>query len=144
MKNPRMGVLALLVALLWVTGCATTAKLVTAKDDGMSQLYRVSRTGAWKIAKTVLHWEGSDGLEEHRAKGLLVARNGNKWVPWGTLKAVWVERVDRQHTRVTVVSKRHSGINLGTISSEAKFHKRFAQALKIVKRGRRLPSEPPE
>lgn len=144
MTRLRMRALALLVALVWVTGCATTANVVRAKDDGTSKIYRVSSTRAWKIAKTVLRWEGSEAVEEHRAEGYLLARSGKKWVPWGALMVTWVERIDRRHTKVTVVTKRRVGMDIATTSSEARFHKRFAQAVKIVKKGRSLPPEPPK
>ncbi|MFQ5520896.1 MAG: hypothetical protein ACE5FK_05835 [Candidatus Methylomirabilia bacterium] len=144
MNRLRIGVLVLLVALVWVTGCVTRANVVMAKDDGTSHVYHVNRVRAWKIAKTVFRWEGGEALDEHRAQGILVVRSGAKWVPWGGLKAAWMERVDRTHTKVTVVSKRYLGINVGTSSSEARFHERFAHALKLVKAGKSLPSELPQ
>lgn len=145
MNRPRMTVLVLLVALVWATGCVTRANVVLAKDDGTSQIYHINRIRAWKIAKTVFHWEGDEALEEHRSQGILVVRSGGgKWTPWGGLKAAWVERVDRIHTKVTVVSKSYLGVDVGMSSSEAKFHERFAQAVQITRAGRSLPSEPPQ
>lgn len=144
MNKSRMGVLALLVALVWMTGCVTRANVVNAKDEGTSQVYGVSRVRAWRIAKTVFRWEGSDALEEHRTRGILVVRSGEKWVPWGGLKVVWVERMDRKHTKVTVLSRRYIGIHVGMTLTEARFHERFAQAVEIAKAGKALPAEPPE
>lgn len=144
MNAERLRGFVLLMALVATTGCATTATVATAKDEGMSRVYRISSRQAWKIAKTVFRWEGSNPVEEHRTKGILVVRNGEKWVPWGSLQAAWVERAGRRHTRVTVVSRGNIGIDVGTTSSEVRFHERFAQAVKIVRAGKSLPAEPPK
>ncbi len=138
-----MRVLAVLLALGWVAGCATTADLVKTKDEGTSQVYNVNRAQAWQIAKAVFRWEGSDAIEEHRAEGYLVARRGKDWAPWTALTVAWVEGVDRKHTKVTVVTKRRMRVNVATTSSETNFHKRFAQAVGIVRAGKLLPPGPP-
>jgi hypothetical protein len=136
-------VFTLLIGLVWATGCATTADVVRTRADGMSRVYHVSPTQAWKIAKTVFRWEESDVTEEDRAEGYLVARRGKKWTPWSVLTIAWVEGIDRKHTRVTVVTKRRTGIHIGTTSIENSFHEHFAQALKIIKAGKFLPPGPP-
>ena len=143
-KTPRLRGFVLLMVLLATTGCVTAASVATAKDEGLSRVYRISSKQAWKIAKMVFRWEGKDLIEEHRTEGVLVARNGEKWQPWGSMQAAWVERVDRRHTRITVVSKGNIGVNVKKTSSEARFHVRFGQALKIVRAGRSLPVEPPK
>lgn len=142
MKKSRMTVFALLAVLVWATGCATTADVVRAKNDGMSKVYLVSTSKAWQIAKVVFRWDGSDTFEEHRAKGILIAKNGKGWMPWASTKVAWVERLGRKHTRVTIVTKRRIG-DVATNSSETSFHKRFAYAVRIVKAGGRLPSKSP-
>lgn len=144
MNKPRLAVFALLVALVGVTACATMADVVKTKDEGTSKVYRVSSAQAWKITKTVFRWEGSDAIEEHRPRGYMVSRRGKEWAPWTALTVAWVERIDRKHTKVTVVTKRRIGMDVGTTSSETRFHKRFAQCVKIVKAGKFLPPIPPE
>lgn len=142
MKKSRMTVFALLVALVWATGCATTADVVRAKNDGTSQVYLIGSGQAWQIAKVVFRWEGSDSFEEHRAKGILVAKNGKEWMPWSSTKVAFVERLGRKHTKVTIVTKRRIG-DVATNSSETSFHKRFAYAVRIVKAGGHLPPKSP-
>lgn len=143
MRKPRLTVFTLFVALVWVSGCASTAGVVNAKDDGTSQVYQVSSAQAWDIAKRVFRWQGSDAIEEHQSEGYIAASSGKKWVPWGSMMVAWVDRVDRNKTKVTVVTKRRIG-DVGTNSSETTFHKHFAEAVKIVKAGKPLPPEPPE
>ena len=141
MLKPKTIVFAMLVALLGVTGCATPANMVETKDQGLSQVYHVSPRQAWKIAKTVFHWEAFDLIEEHRKKGYMIGRNGNEWVPWTALTIAWVDRIDRKHTKVTILTKRRAGFKSG--ASETTFHQRFAQAVRMVKKGRLLPPNPP-
>jgi len=143
MKKAKLTVFSLLVVFAVVTGCASTAGVVTAKEDGSSQVYQVSSSQAWEITKTVFRWHDSDAIEEHQREGYILATNGKKWVPWSSMMVAWVDRVDRNKTKVTVVTKRRIG-DVGTGSSEATFHKHFAEALKIVKAGKALPPERPE
>ena len=143
MKKTAMAVVALLVGFGGLAGCATTASVVHDKDDGSSQVYQVNTTQAWEIAKTVFRWQGGEDIEEHRPKGYLLARSGATWVPWGSMMVAWIDQVDGKKTKVTVVTKRRIG-DVGTNSSEEEFHKRFADAVKIVKAGKRLPAEPPK
>ncbi|MGH7474249.1 MAG: hypothetical protein ACREJW_09920, partial [Candidatus Methylomirabilales bacterium] len=108
-----------------------------------TQVYQVSSSQAWEITKTVFRWHDSDAIEEHQREGYILATNGKKWVPWSSMMVAWVDRVDRNKTKVTVVTKRRIG-DVGTGSSEATFHKHFAEAVKIVKAGKALPPERPE
>ena len=144
MKKQSMTMLVLLVVLVWVTGCATMADVVTAKDEGTSQVYPVSPDQAWEIAKTVLRWEGSDTIEEHRAEGYMLTSSGLNLISWGAVMGVWVDPIDQNQTKVTVVTKRRLSLNIATTLTETTFHKRFAQAVQLVKAGEPLSRVPPE
>lgn len=141
MDKRKTIVVALLVLFLGVTGCATPAHMVETKNQGTSQVYHVSPNQAWKIAKTVFRWEAFDVIEEEPGKGYIVGRSGNEWVPWTTLTIAWVDRIDRTHTKITVLTKRRAGFKSG--ASETSFHQRFAQAVRMVKKGKLLPPVPP-
>jgi hypothetical protein len=143
MKKASWTVFSLLVVFAAVTGCATTEGVVKSKQDGTSQVYQVNSSQAWEITKTVFRWHDSDAIEEHQREGYILATNGKKWVPWASMMVAWVDRVDRNRTKVTVVTKRRMG-DVDTGSSEATFHKHFAEAVKIVKAGKALPPEAPE
>ncbi len=65
-------------------------------------------------------------------------------VSMGAVMGAWIDPVDKDNTKVTVVTKRRIATNLATTLTEATFHKRFAQAVDIVKAGKTLPSAPPE
>ena len=62
----------------------------------------------------------------------------------GAVMGAWVEPVGQGQSKVTVVTKRRVATNLATTLTETTFHKRFAQAVTIVKAGQSLPSTPPE
>ncbi len=142
MRNKRkLTVAGTFMVFLGVIGCATTVKMVETKQQGLSQVYHVSTSQAWKIATTVLEWENIDVVEENRSKGYLVAQSGKEWAPWSTMTVVWVDRVDRKHTKVTVFTKRRMGVKDRT--SETTFQEHFAQAVQIVRAGKFLPPVPP-
>lgn len=125
-----------------VTGCAVTlADVQASKAGGTARVYTVSADDAWRIARTVLRWEGADAIEEHREQGMMLTSFGPGWVGGG-VGGAWVERVDSQTTKVTVVT---SGRMRGQIKPllESTFHRRFEEALAIVKSGQPLPVRAP-
>jgi len=131
-----------LVAML--NGCATMGDVLKAKNEGTVKVYPVNADQAWEIAKTVFRWEGTDTIEEHRAENYMLTSSGLNFVSWGAVMGAWIEPVDENNTRVTVVTKRRIATNIATTLTETTFHKRFAQAVEIVKKGNQLPSTPPE
>jgi hypothetical protein len=119
------------------------ADVTRAKDEGTSQIYSVDADQAWKIAMTVFRWEGSDAIEEHRAEGYMLTSSGPTVGTMGKVMGAWIGPVIEGQTKVTVVTKRRVATNLFTTLTETTFHRRFAQAVKIVKAGKPLPLEPP-
>jgi len=143
-KMKILGVLLSSVMLAWITGCATMGDVVKSKDEGTVQVYPVSADKAWEIAMTVFRWEGGDAIEQHRSEGYMLTSSGMNLVSAGTVMGAWIEPMGQDNTKVTVVTKRRIATNIATTLTEATFHKRFAQAVEIVKRGERLPLKPPE
>ncbi len=137
-----VGLFLVLLALL--AGCATMSDVMRSKDDGTAQVYPVDAEQAWEISRTVFRWEGADAIEEHKADGYMLTSTGMNWVSYGAVMGAWIDAVDKNNTKVTVVTKRRIATNLATTLTEATFHKRFAQAVEIIKKGQRLPSAPPE
>jgi hypothetical protein len=113
------------------------------KGPGTSEVYPVTADQAWEIAKTVFRWEGADAIEEHRSENYMLTSSGMNMVSYGTVMGAWIDPVDQNSTKVTVVTKRRLSTNLATTLTEATFHKRFAQAVEIVKAGKKLPLAPP-
>jgi len=146
MKKQWMQILVVLVLVVWVTGCATMSDVVRSKEEGKgtSKVYPIDADQAWEIAKTVFRWEGTDAIEEHRTEGYMLTSSGMNLITSGAIMGAWVEPVDKNSTRVTVVTKRRVATNIATTLTEATFHNRFAQAVEIVKKGERLPLRPPE
>jgi hypothetical protein len=136
----------LVMAVLGLAGCATLNDVVQEKNQGggTAQVYPVDTDQAWKIAMTVFRWEGSDAIEEHRDQGYMLTSSGTNFVSAGAVMGAWVEPAGRSQTKVTVVTKRRMATNLATTLTETTFHKRFGQAVTLVKAGQPLPARPPD
>ncbi|QDC44643.1 hypothetical protein [Methylophilus medardicus] len=138
---------AMLTALaLSVSACSTMQDVVKVKQsgaEGTTKQYAVSEAQAWEIAKTVFRWEGADAIEEHRDQHYMLTSSGVNLVSWGAVMGAWVEPLENDDTKVTVVTKRRVTVNVATTLTETTFHKRFAQAVNIIKQGKPLPAEAP-
>ena len=140
----RFSLVALLMVLGFALGgCATTGDALREKESGTMKVYPVTNDQAWDIARQVFRWEGADAIEEHRADGYMVTSSGMNFVSEGTVMAAWVEPAINDGSAVTVVTKRRIATNIFTTLTEGTFHKRFAQAVEIVKAGKKLPVTPP-
>lgn len=138
-------VVILLMAVL-LGGCATLSDVQRAKEEGSegtTKTYPVTVDQAWEICKVVFHWEGSDAIEEHRDQGYMLTSSSQNLWSLGTVMGAWVKPIDANNTEVTVVTKRKLATNVFTTLTEGTFHKRFAQAVRIVQRGEKLPLRPP-
>ncbi|MRR07698.1 MAG: hypothetical protein EG828_12335, partial [Deltaproteobacteria bacterium] len=107
-------------------------------------VYPVTVDQAWEISKTVFRWEGADAIEEHRDEGYMLTSSGPNLVSWGAVMGAWVKPVNQENTEVTVVTKRRITINVATTLTEGTFHNRFDQAVKIIKKGEKLPRNAPD
>ena len=143
-KMKILGPVLVSVMLVWVTGCATLGDVVRSKDEGTVQVYPVNADQAWEIAMTVFRWEGADAIEQHRSEGYMLTSSGMNLVSSGAVMGAWIEPAGQDSTKVTVVTKRRIATNIATTLTEKTFHKRFAQAVGIIKKGERLPLKPPE
>ncbi|HAK89853.1 MAG: hypothetical protein A2077_02620 [Nitrospirae bacterium GWC2_46_6] len=144
MKCKVFGMVAVVIFAVGLLGCASMSDVVKAKSDGTVEVYPVSSEQAWEIARTVFRWEGTEAIEEHKAEGYMLTSSGMNFISAGAFMGAWIEALDKNKTRVTVVTKRRVATNIATTLTESTFHKRFAQAVAIVKNGKSLPSEPPE
>lgn len=141
----RITLLGLLIAVsVWLVACATMSDVMQSKDQGTVKVYPVNADQAWDIAKTVFRWEGADAIEEHRKEGYMLTSAGMNLISAGAVMGAWIESVDNNSTKVTVVTKRRIQTNLATTLTETTFHKRFAQAVDIIKEGKPLPPTPPQ
>ena len=129
------------------TGCATMNDVVRVKEagtEGTTKVYPVNADQAWDISKMVFRWEGSDAIEEHKDQGYMLTSSGMNMVSWGAVMGAWIKPIDKDNTEVTVVTKRRITINVATTMMEGTYHKRFAQAVEIIKQGQPLPRNTPE
>jgi hypothetical protein len=107
----------------------------------MSRVYPVNAEQAWEIARTVFRWEETEAVEEHRAEGRMLASSRESPISWGTMMGVWIEPVDKDKTRVTVVVKRKNPVEVSSPFTEANFHDDFEMAARI-KAGRSFTPAP--
>jgi hypothetical protein len=73
----------------------------------------------------------------------MLTSSGPNLVSHGTVMGAWIKYINDDETEVTVVTKRRITINVATTLTETTFHKRFAQAVEIVKKGWPLPTIAP-
>jgi hypothetical protein len=73
----------------------------------------------------------------------MLTSSGINLVTWGAVMGAWIDPIDKNNTQVTVVTKRRISVNVATTLTETTFHKRFAQAVDIIKAGNSLPVTPP-
>jgi len=150
MKKMGFNILAIIMLSSFfavLNGCATMNDVVRVKEagtEGTVKVYPVNTDQGWDIAKTVFRWEGSDAIEEHRDQNYMLTSSGMNLVSWGAVMGAWIEPVDKENTKVTVVTKRRITVNVATTLTEGTFHRRFAQGVEIIKKGQRLPLTPPD
>jgi hypothetical protein len=73
----------------------------------------------------------------------MLTSSGINFYSYGTVMGAWIEPLARAETKVTVVTKRRLQTNVFTTLTESTFHRRFADAVAIVKSGAPLPDSPP-
>lgn len=129
--------------LLTLSGCATMQDVVQDKAEGTTKNYPVSEAQAWEISKTVFRWEGSDAIEEHKDQHYMLTSSGLNLVSYGAVMGAWIDSLNAENTKVTVVTKRRVKLNIATTLTETTFHNRFAQAVQIIKSGKPLPAAAP-
>jgi hypothetical protein len=125
-------------------GCRSMSDVIKDKDSGTVETYPVDSDQAWKIAMQVFRWEGADAIEEHRDQNMMLTSSGMNFWSAGAFMGAWIEAIDPTTTKVTVVTKRRIATNIATTLTETTFHRRFRQAVAIVKSGKPLPIEPPQ
>ncbi len=133
--------------IVLLSGCSTMNDVVRVKEngsEGTAKVYPINEDQGWTIAKTVFRWEGADAIEEHKDKGYMLTSSGMDLISAGAVMDAWIEPVDKENTKITVVTKRRLTINVFTTLMESTFHKRFAQAVEILKQGKPLPDIAPK
>ena len=135
-----------MLSILALTGCASMGDVVRAKEsgsEGVTRVYPVTPEQAWDISKMVFHWEGANDIEPHRDQGYMLTSSGWNVFSWGTYMGAWIRPIDANNTEVTVVTKRKASMSLVTKLTESKYHRRFEEAVGIVKSGQPLPLSRP-
>ncbi len=121
-----------LLPLLALCGCATVQDALENKADGTAKVYPVPEARAWDIARRVFRWEGADAIEDDRPERVMITSTAGAY---GTVMACWIEPLDAEQTKVTVVTKRRYQLSLFTSLTESTFQWRFGQAVEMLKSG---------
>lgn len=129
-----------------MTACSSMNSVVKAKKDGKgtTEVYAIGENDAWEIAKKSFRWGGTDAIEEHREDGFMLTSSGMNLVSSGAVMGAWIEPIDENHTKVTVITKRRISVDLATTLTEGKFHKYFAAGVSYKSKGEKLPIEKPD
>ena len=129
LSSDKLRVFLVALSFLILAGCATTfGDLVRSKEagEGMSSVYKINVDRAWGIAKRVSQWEGIAEIIENRAEGYMLMKSGADWYYKGTLIGIWIEPIDKDQSKVTVITKAKRSLDTLRRMSEPDFHKSFA------------------
>ncbi len=118
-------------------------------DQGITMIYRVNKDQAWEIVRAVLRWQHSNKIEDHLDQDYVLTSIGIVSCPCRTEVGVWVEPLNDDETKITIITRGRSSKNLFTNietfpdTIKPDFHMRFRKAVDIVKSGKELPFTPP-
>jgi hypothetical protein len=111
--------------------------------EGTSAVYAIKPDQAYELTKLVFRWNKSELIEEHRDQNYLLTNidqpGGN-----GAICGAWVQRVDDENTKVTVVTRRRNPTSLSTPLTESTFQDDFRRGVEILRSGNTLPLVRPQ
>jgi len=142
---PRVVCAALAVLVVSFAGCATKRDLVVAKvkGRGTERVYPVSFDQAWSISKTILEFERTEKIEEHRSEGYMVTSDEISALTPSTYIGVFLEAEGSRQAKVTIVTRRRTPTQAYAALSEGGFHRKFAELLKLIAAVGPLPPDSP-
>ena len=144
MKKFHFLLIVILISSIYLIGCASMSDVIASKDEGTVGVYPVTKDQAWDISIAILRWSGTDAIEMHKKQGYMLTSKGQNFISMGSMIGVWVEPIDENNTKVTVVTKRKMATNIATGFTEDSFQRKFVQTVKIIKSGKTLPIEEPD
>jgi hypothetical protein len=98
--------------LLSAAGCSTLDDARTAKGSGRTREYNAPFDTVWDTAEQAVHDMGLQIPSQNKEEGYILAQKGITAFSYGENVAVFVEKVDDQHTKVEVVSKKAVATNI--------------------------------
>ena len=97
-------------ALLY--GCATLADARMAKGSGSSKIYNVLIDRIWNAMPEIIKSVGLEYAGDNRQEGYILAQRGITAFSYGEEVAIFMTPVDKNKTRVEIVSKRALATNI--------------------------------
>jgi hypothetical protein len=123
--NRLWGAFGASVAAAVLAGCGTVSGVADSKSEGVARVYAVGQERAKEITRKIFADKEVESVEE-RPGNLLVGTVGMGWMSMGTVVGCWLDPVDADHTRATVLCKRKMATNVVTYLSEEEFHQQFS------------------
>jgi len=120
-----LGTVLLSLAAALLAACGTVSGVADSKADGVARVYAVGQARAKEITRQIFTNNKVESVEE-RPDNLLVGTIGMGWWSWGTVVGCWLDPVDANHTRATVLCKRRMSTNVVTYMTEDDFHQQFS------------------
>lgn len=125
--------------------CATRQDVVVSKlrGRGTPHVYSVTPDQAWAISKTILSFEHTETVDEHRQDGYMLTSEDTGSLSPGTYMGVFVEPDGARSAKVTFIARRRSALQAYSALDDNTFHKRFADLLGLIATVGPLPAAPP-
>ena len=102
----------LILFVVAAAGCATMADARNGKGTGRFRVFPVPYDRIWATIPEVIDGTGLEIREQNKDAGLMLAdRPSGAWTS-GEFVAIFVDKVDENHTRVEVVSRKRLATNV--------------------------------
>ena len=110
--NRLLTLLAALLVVAGVSGCATLADARGAKGQGMQKTYDADFETVWRTLPQVVTSIGLQVAGDNKQEGYILAQRGMTLMSYGEHVAIFVDRAGGNRTKVEVVSKRAMATNI--------------------------------
>lgn len=95
-----------LFVLMSICACASTQTVRDAKGSGESRIFSDSYEQVFDAAVEAMRDQAIEILEKDKATGTILGKKGMGVVTYGERVAVYIYKVDDDHTKVEVISKK--------------------------------------
>jgi hypothetical protein len=123
-----------LISVISLTvGCSTMADARNQKGKGLAYVYEGSFDKVWNEIPHAITAMGGGGpkiVGDNKQEGYILAQGGMSMVSYGENVAIFVEKVDENHTKVEIVSKRALATNVVAADWAPRIHKKLSELLR--------------
>jgi len=119
-----------LLIILYLAGCATLSDARNAKGQGTSHIYVASFDAVWNAIPKAVNEMDLNVVGENKQEGYILAEKGWTGFSFGERVAVFVNKIDDNHIRVEVVSKKVMATNVLAYNWEQPIQDKLKEILK--------------